>query len=67
MSVVERTIPPADLLERLEPHSPIPYLIRRTVELGAMPFPQLMKALLVDVDFTNMNRELGIKPEEGSY
>lgn len=55
----------ANLLEKMEPHSPIPYLIRRAVELGAMPFPQLMKALIRnDGILTEMNRELGIKGED---
>jgi predicted component of type VI protein secretion system len=56
----------ADLLERLEPHSPVPYLVRRAVALGSLPFPQLMKALIRE-DYTQaiteMNRELGIKEE----
>ena len=29
----------AAMLQRLEPHSPIPYLINRAVELGACPSP----------------------------
>lgn len=60
--VYRRLAEAADLLERLEPHSPIPYLVRRAVELGAMPFPQLMRALIRDDGvLTDMNRELGIK------
>jgi type VI secretion system protein ImpA len=52
----------AALLQRLEPHSPIPYLIKHAVELGAMPFPELMKRLIRDSDvLMMMNRELGIK------
>jgi type VI secretion system protein ImpA len=52
----------ADLLERLEPHSPIPYLVRKAVELGAMPFPVLMRALIRDDNvLLDMSRELGIK------
>src|SRR5262249_49186111 len=54
----------ADLLQRLEPHSPIPYLIQKAIELGAMPFPKLMKALIRNDDIIKeMNRELGIKEE----
>lgn len=54
----------ADVIERLEPHSPIPYLVRRAVELGRMPFPQLMRALIRDnAVIGEMNRELGIKDE----
>jgi type VI secretion system protein ImpA len=51
----------AALLRELEPHSPIPYLVQRAVELGALPFPQLMKALIRDANvLTELNRELGI-------
>ncbi len=57
----------AALLQRLEPHSPIPYLVQRAVELGALPFPQLMKALIRDANvLTELNRELGIKAEEAT-
>ncbi len=55
----------AALLEQLEPHSPIPYLIKRAVELGALSFPELMRQLIRDGDTLNsMNRELGIKEPE---
>jgi type VI secretion system protein ImpA len=33
-------------LRKLEPHSPIPFLIERCVKLGALPFPELMRAML---------------------
>jgi type VI secretion system protein ImpA len=52
----------AALLRELEPHSPIPYLVQRAVELGELPFPQLMKALIRDANvLTELNRELGIQ------
>ncbi len=52
----------AAMLQQLEPHSPIPYLINRAVELGALPFPDLMRALIRDAEvLAGMNRELGIK------
>jgi type VI secretion system protein ImpA len=52
----------AALLQQLEPHSPIPYLVQRAVELGALPFPELMKQLIYDTSvLASMNRELGIK------
>jgi len=57
------------LLERMEPHSPVPYLIRRAVALGALPFPEMMKALMREEfqqALNEMNRELGIKPPESS-
>jgi type VI secretion system protein ImpA len=56
----------ATLLQELEPHSPIPYLIQRAVELGALSFPQLIKALIREPTvLAELNRELGIqeKPE----
>jgi type VI secretion system protein ImpA len=52
----------AAVLQKMEPHSPIPYLIKRAVDLGAMSFPQLMKALISDAKaLDEMNRGLGIK------
>jgi type VI secretion system ImpA family protein len=53
------------LLKQLEPHSPIPYFIQRAVEMGKMPFPELMKALIRNNDVLNeLNREMGIKDGE---
>jgi type VI secretion system protein ImpA len=52
----------ANALRELEPHSPIPFLIQRAVELGAMPFPELIKELVRDAKIVGeLNRELGIK------
>jgi len=57
----------ANQLERLEPHSPIPYLVKRAVELGAMPFPLLMRALIRDSNvLSELSREFGIKEERPS-
>jgi type VI secretion system protein ImpA len=57
----------AALLRQLEPHSPIPYLIQRAVELGSMPFPQLIRALIREPNIlSELNRELGIKEAEGA-
>jgi type VI secretion system protein ImpA len=54
----------AALLQELEPHSPIPYLVQRAVELGALPFPQLIKRLIRDAGvLTELHRELGLKDE----
>jgi type VI secretion system protein ImpA len=53
----------AALLRQLEPHSPIPYLVQRAVELGSKPFPELIRALIRDANvLSELNRELGIKP-----
>jgi predicted component of type VI protein secretion system len=52
----------AAVLQELEPHSPIPYLVRRAVELGALPFPELIKVLIRDANVLNeLSRELGLK------
>jgi type VI secretion system protein ImpA len=52
----------AALLKELEPHSPIPYLVERAVELGNLPFPDMIKALIRNADvLSELNRELGIK------
>jgi hypothetical protein len=52
------------VLEELEPHSPIPYLVRRAVELGEMRFPDLAKQLIRSPDLlTELYREFGIHPD----
>jgi type VI secretion system protein ImpA len=57
----------ASLLQEIEPHSPIPYLVRRAVELGSLPFPELIRRLIRDGNVLNeLNRELGIKEPESS-
>ena len=54
----------ADLLQQLEPHSPIPYFVKRAVELGNLPFPQLIRALIREPNvLLELERELGIKGE----
>ena len=63
-SVYQQIAAAAAALRKLEPHSPIPYLLERAVELGALPFPDLMKVLVRSPDvLQSMNRELGIKEE----
>ena len=53
----------ADLLQRLEPHSPIPYLVKRAVHLGEMKFPELMKALLREnAALDELYRFTGVEP-----
>jgi type VI secretion system protein ImpA len=52
----------AAVLRELEPHSPIPYLIQRAVELGSLPFPQLINALIRNDDvLSELRREFGIQ------
>jgi len=57
----------AEALRDMEPHSPVPYLIIKAVELGQLPFPQLMQRLIrEETVLTEMSRELGfvMKSEE---
>jgi type VI secretion system protein ImpA len=51
----------AETLAQLEPHSPIPYLVRRAVDLGKLPFPQLMQQLIREERIlTDLQREFGL-------
>jgi type VI secretion system protein ImpA len=53
----------AGVLQRIEPHSPIPSLLNRAVELGQLPFPELIKALILNPDVLKlMNSEVEIPP-----
>lgn len=57
----------ADLLQKIEPHSPIPYLVRRAVRLGDLKFPELMRALIREnAVLDELNRVMGIEPEASS-
>lgn len=52
----------ADALAVLEPHSPIPFVIRRAIALGQLSFPELMKELIADASVLgDMSRNLGIR------
>lgn len=58
----------SDKLLRMDPHSPITYLVQRAVKLSRLTFPQLMKILIRDASILgDLNRELdlGIKDDEG--
>jgi type VI secretion system protein ImpA len=60
--VYRRLAEAADVLQQLEPHSPIPYLIRRAVALGDLPFPELIKALIPNQEVRyDLSRNLGIQ------
>ncbi len=58
----------ANVLQQLEPHSPIPYLVKRAVQLGSLPFPRLIKQLIRDTNVLDeLDRELGVpSPTEES-
>lgn len=56
----------ANLLGRLEPHSPVPYLVQRAVELGRLPFPQMIKQFVREENaLSELYRELGINAAAG--
>jgi type VI secretion system protein ImpA len=51
----------SETLERLEPHSPIPYLVKRAVQLGSLPFPKLIEQLIRDGSVLDeLGREFGL-------
>jgi type VI secretion system protein ImpA len=51
----------ANVLQRLEPHSPIPYMVHRAVKMGQMPFPKLMSQWVKEESTLEMFcRELGL-------
>jgi type VI secretion system protein ImpA len=51
----------ADILSAIEPHSPVPYLIRRAVQIGGLPFPEMIQAFIREQNvIETMFRELGI-------
>lgn len=53
----------AEMLAQLEPHSPIPYLVRRAVDLGKLPFPQLVQQLVREERIlADLQREFGLNP-----
>jgi type VI secretion system protein ImpA len=53
----------ADTLQRIEPHSPIPFLLKRAVRLGALPFPELMRAIIRETGVLDeLDRLLGLAP-----
>lgn len=52
----------AEVLQELEPHSPIPYLVKRAVQLGRLPFPLLIQEMVRDANLLQeLNREFGIR------
>src|SRR5207302_8434946 len=40
----------ADALARVEPHSPVPYLVKRAVQLKDIKFPELVEQLTKDAN-----------------
>jgi type VI secretion system protein ImpA len=55
----------AAALRRMEPHSPVPYLIERCVKLGNMAFPDLIRDVVSDSGVhAELDRLLGLVREE---
>ena len=55
----------ADALQKLEPHSPIPYLLKRAVRLGRLDFPKLMRAIIRETGtLDELDRLLGLGEDE---
>lgn len=56
----------AERLRAMEPHSPIPYLIKRAVRLGRLPFPSLIQQVIREpLVLSEIHREFGIaEPDE---
>lgn len=51
----------ADFLSRVEPHSPTPYLLRRAVNWGRMPLPELMAEIVREEgDLNRLGNILGL-------
>ena len=61
LAVYQQIEDAANLLGRLEPHSPVPYLVKRAVELGRLPFPEMIKQFVREENtLCELYRELGI-------
>lgn len=56
----------ADFLLRTEPHSPVPYLVRRAIAWGDMSLSQLLEELLAsNTDLSTIDTLLGIRRTAG--
>jgi type VI secretion system ImpA family protein len=56
----------AEFLLRTEPHSPVPYLVRRAIAWGGMSLSQLLEELLArNADLATIDTLLGIKRSVG--
>lgn len=53
----------ADFLLNTEPHSPVPYLVKRAMAWGEMPLGQLLGELVPDTSgLASIQTLLGMKP-----
>ncbi|RMF32872.1 MAG: type VI secretion system protein TssA [Chlorobiota bacterium] len=57
----------ADFLGKIEPHSPVPYLLRRAIKWGRMTAQELLQELYENApDVAQLYRLLGLQPPEES-
>ncbi|WP_321813913.1 MULTISPECIES: type VI secretion system protein TssA [unclassified Paraburkholderia] len=54
-----------EFLLQYEPHSPVPYMIQRALEWGAMPLPELLRQLTEEGRGRALGVALGLLPQEG--
>lgn len=55
----------ATVLQQIEPHSPIPYMIHRAVRLGQMPFPDLVgKLVREESTLKSIRGEFGLSSDD---
>lgn len=62
----QRLVEAADYLLRTEPHSPVPYLVKRAVAWGNMPLTELLQEFITGADdLVTTHRLLGMRLREG--
>lgn len=61
----QRLIEAADYLLRTEPHSPVPYLVKRAISWGNMPLTELLQEFISGADdLVTTHRLLGMRQRE---
>ena len=55
----------ADYLMRYEPHSPVPYMLKRALDWGGKPLPELLAELMAGERGRALGSALGLLPESG--
>lgn len=55
----------ADYLMRYEPHSPVPYMLKRALDWGGKPLPELLAELMAGERGRALGAALGLLPESG--
>lgn len=55
----------AAALRRVEPNSPVPFLVERCVKLGRLPFPEMIREMLKDRGAADdLDRQLGLSKDD---